>query len=264
MQPRVLTRRAPPCAGRTRCSSIGTSSRDPDLLPFTGEARLDHCFVVARPDGARWLGFHSPIEREEAAIERPAAARPGDAARGRAAGGGDRPGARLARSVGIALRAAKIRGRRIALGGRYPNGELTLALAGLRRQGFSFVSGHDALLRLRRPKAAAELAEMRAVAAGHRGRDAPRGARARRVGARARRRAPALRPGGRDEAAAAPRSDRAALARRAAHRRRAASRGRDHLGRRRARGARRQPDRSRTRGSGAAQHRQSRLGAARS
>ena len=165
MQPRVLTgvlRRA----GADALLVIGTSSRDPDLLPFTGEARLDHCFVVARPDGARWLAFHSPIEREEAArcglpLLEPATLRAGEPLEG-----GDRPGARLARSVGIALRAAKIKGGRIALGGRYPNGELTLALAGLRRQGFSFVSGHDALLRLRRPKAGAELAEMRTVAAG--------------------------------------------------------------------------------------------------
>ncbi|HEX2463903.1 MAG TPA: M24 family metallopeptidase [Thermoanaerobaculia bacterium] len=165
MQPRVLTgvlRRA----GADALLVVGTSSRDPDLLPFTGEARLDHCFVVARPDGARWLGYHSPIEREEAARSGLPLLDPATLRAGEPLPGGDRPGARLARSVGIALRAAKIRGRRIALGGRYPNGELTLALAGLRRQGFSFVSGHDALLRLRRPKAAAELAEMQVVAAG--------------------------------------------------------------------------------------------------
>ncbi len=165
MQPRVLTR-VLRGAGADALLVIGTSSRDPDLLPFTGDARLDHCFVVARPDGARWLGFHSPIEREEAASTGLALLDPATLRAAEPLAGGDRPGARLARSVAIALRAARIKGRRIALGGRYPNGELTLALAGLRRQGFSFVSGHEALLRLRRPKDAAGLAEMRAVAAG--------------------------------------------------------------------------------------------------
>jgi Xaa-Pro aminopeptidase len=145
---------------------IGASSRDPDLAPFTGSARLDDCFVLARRDGARWLGFHSPIEREEAAASGLPLFDPATLRAGEPVVGGNRPGARLARSLGIALRAAKIRRGRVALGGRYPNGELTLALAGLRRQGFSFVSGHDALQRLRRPKRGPELAEMREVAAG--------------------------------------------------------------------------------------------------
>jgi Xaa-Pro aminopeptidase len=145
---------------------IGASSRDPDLLPFTGEVRLDNCFVVARRDGARWLGFHSPIEREEAAASGLPLLDPATLRAGEPVAGGDRPGARLARSLTIALRAAKIHRGRIALGGRYPNGELTLALAGLRRQGFSFVSGHEAMQRLRRPKQGPALDEIRGVAAG--------------------------------------------------------------------------------------------------
>jgi Xaa-Pro aminopeptidase len=67
--------------------------------------------------------------------------------------------------VGIALRHAKVAGRRIALAGRYPNGELIGAIARLRREGYGFESGHGALLRLRRIKRAAELAEVREVAA---------------------------------------------------------------------------------------------------
>jgi Xaa-Pro aminopeptidase len=165
LEPRVLAR----VLRRAEADAllvIGASSRDPDLLPFTGEARLDHCFVLARRDGERWLGFHSPIEREEAARSGLRLLDPTTLRAGEPIAGGDSPGARLARSLSIALRAAKLPRGRIALGGRYPNGELTLALAGLRRRGFSFVSGHDALRRLRRLKAAAELAEMRSVAAG--------------------------------------------------------------------------------------------------
>ena len=141
------------------------SSRDPDLLPFTGEARLDDCFVVLRPSGARWLGFHSTIEREEAAATRlplldPVALRVNDPVRG-----GDRPGARLARSLGIGLERAGVKRGRIALAGRYPIGEIAPALESLRRRGYSFVSGHDALLQLRRAKGKAQLLETREAAA---------------------------------------------------------------------------------------------------
>jgi Xaa-Pro aminopeptidase len=144
---------------------IGSSSRDPDLLPFTGSARLDDCFVVVRADGAHWLGYHSPIEREEAASTGVALLDPSMLEASAPIRGGDRPGARLARSVGIALRRTKVAGRRIALAGRYPNGELAQAMARLRREGYGFESGHAAMLRLRRTKSPAELDEMREVAA---------------------------------------------------------------------------------------------------
>jgi Xaa-Pro aminopeptidase len=152
-------------AGADALLVIGASSRDPDLLPFTGTARLDDCFVVVRGDGAHWLGFHSPIEREEAASTGLTLLDPTALEAGAPIRGGDRPGARLARSVAIALRHAKIGGRRILLAGRYPNGELTQAIARLRREGYGFESGHGALRRLRRIKSPAELAEMREVAA---------------------------------------------------------------------------------------------------
>jgi Xaa-Pro aminopeptidase len=152
-------------AGADALLVIGGSSRDPDLLPFTGAARLDDCFLVARADGAHWLAYHSPIEREEAAATGLALFDPATLGAGDPIPGGDRPGARLARSVGVALRRAKIAGRRVALAGRYPNGELTQALARLRREGWRFRSGHDAMRRLRRRKGPAELAEMREVAA---------------------------------------------------------------------------------------------------
>lgn len=143
---------------------VGASSRDPDLMPFTGAARLDDCFVVVAADGRHWLGYHSTIEREEAAsagapLLDPAALAALDPLRGK-----DRPGARLARSLGIALRQAGVTSGRVALAGRYRAGELTPAIARLRRDGYRFASGHEALLQLRRAKSAGELAEIRDVA----------------------------------------------------------------------------------------------------
>jgi Xaa-Pro aminopeptidase len=144
---------------------LGTSSRDPDLLPFAGSARLGECFVVARADGGSWLGYHSRLDRGEAAatgmrLLDPATLQVGEALRGR---GG--PGAELARSLRVALARAGVSGGRVALAGRYPTGGLAEALARLRRHGFGFVSGHRALLRLRRPKVGAEREEIRQVAA---------------------------------------------------------------------------------------------------
>lgn len=142
---------------------VGATSRDPDLLPFTGETRLGDCFVLARADGVRWLGYHSVIEREEAAATGLALLDPATLRVADVIVGGR--GSRLARSLGIALRRAKLPGRRVAIAGRYPNGDLAQALAQLRHQGFRFTSGHDAVLRLRRPKRGAELDEIRGVAA---------------------------------------------------------------------------------------------------
>src|SRR5688572_4909620 len=144
---------------------VGGSSRDPDLLPFTGEARLDSCFVVLGRDGARWLGFHSPIEREEAALSGMPLLDPAALEAGKPLRGGDRPGARLAHSLGIALERVKAKRGRVAIAGRSPNGELTQALDALRRRGYSFVSGHDTMLQLRRGKGKAELAQTREAAA---------------------------------------------------------------------------------------------------
>jgi Xaa-Pro aminopeptidase len=160
---RRTLRRVVEAAGADALLIVGSSSRDPDLAPFTGDARLGDCFVVVRGDGSCWLGYHSLIEREEAAAAGIALLDPATLRVGEPARRGD--GASLGRSLSIALQETAISGRRIALAGRHANGELALALGALRRRGFRFSSGHHALLALRRPKRGVDLDEMRTVAA---------------------------------------------------------------------------------------------------
>ena len=252
------------CATREprRSSSSAARRATPTCCPSPARRASTAASWCWARDGARWLGFHSPIEREEAALTGMPLLDPVALEASKPLRGGDRPGARLAHSLGIALERVKAKRGRVAIAGRSPNGELTQALDALRRRGYSFVSGsrRDAPVaprerarpswrrRARRPRPPAPRcgASRRSwprrcrggvASAGRRRRGGAASAGA--VGAELRFRGEPLTVGG------------------------APARDRDRVRRRRARRARGQPDRSGPRRRGAAQHRQSSFGPSR-
>ena len=47
---------------------VASSSRDPDLAPFTGSGRLGQALVVVGGEGQACIGFLNAMERDEAAL----------------------------------------------------------------------------------------------------------------------------------------------------------------------------------------------------
>ena len=144
---------------------VGRSSDDPDIAPFTGEARIGECFVLVCRGEVR-LGYLSPIEREEAQATGLELLTPDDLEVSRASRGTKGRGEFWAWVLGRALLAAGVNPTRVALAGHPAIGWLDEALAAMRADGWSFVSGHDPLLRYRKRKTQAELADIRVAAQG--------------------------------------------------------------------------------------------------
>jgi Xaa-Pro aminopeptidase len=142
---------------------VASSSQDPDIAPFSGAARIGECLVVGPPDELR-LGFLSPIEREEAALSPLPLLEPASLEVARAGRQCESSGAFWSWVIARALQQAGVAPGRVALAGHFASGDLEEALGDLRSQGWSFVSGHRAVMRLRKRKSEEELTEIREVA----------------------------------------------------------------------------------------------------
>lgn len=138
---------------------VASTSRDPDLAPFVGPARLGDACVVADGAGA-FLAYFTAMEREEAAM---AAARgvelvhPADfgleALRRK-----DRSHEEiLATAVNEAFERAGIGAGRVVLAGRPPAGTAVALARALGKEGRETFSGRGLALALRRRKTAAEI-----------------------------------------------------------------------------------------------------------
>ena len=146
---------------------IASSSRDPDLAPFVGDAHLGESFLIARAgDGEPpWLGFLTAMERQEAAgtgcrpLSPDELGVPGLIERRLS------PAELWAEVLCRGLSAAEVAPGRVAVAGRPGAGVLLAAAARLAGEGWEPVDGSGLGRGLRKHKSAAELAEARRVAA---------------------------------------------------------------------------------------------------
>ncbi len=138
---------------------LAGSSRDPDLTPFVGGARLGDACVVAHGGGA-CLAYFTAMEREEAARAEAGGVdlmHPADFGMETLRREGKTREEILAAAVKAAFDRVGVAPGRVALAGRPPAG-LAVAMAGtLEEAGWTPVSGRGLMLALRRAKTAGEL-----------------------------------------------------------------------------------------------------------
>jgi len=143
---------------------LSAAGDDPERSFFVHPAKLGEALVVVRPGASLRLGYLTPMERDEAAATGLDLLSPEDLDVARWARETPEPGAFHANVLAQALQRCGVAPGRIALAGRLPFGLAAEVLERLAGEGWSFVSASDALLRIRKHKTAAELAEIRRVA----------------------------------------------------------------------------------------------------
>ena len=138
---------------------LAGSSRDPDLLPFVGGARLGDACVVAHGGGA-FLAYFTPMERDEAARAEAGGVElihPADFGMETLRREGKTSEEILAAAVKAAFARAGVVPGRVAVAGR-PAAGAALAMAGtLEEGGWKPVSGRRVMLELRRTKTPREI-----------------------------------------------------------------------------------------------------------
>jgi Xaa-Pro aminopeptidase len=145
---------------------LATSSRDPDLAPFVGPVHLGSSFLVA-PRGSRpFLGFLTPMERDEAAATGLALLEPEALEVGKRLEEGLAPADFLAAILVRGCELAGVPPGRLALAGHGAAGVLWGACSRLAARGYTLLEGNELTLVLRKTKSAGEIAAARAAAAG--------------------------------------------------------------------------------------------------
>ena len=145
---------------------LAGSSRDPDLAPFVGSARLGDACVVAH-DGGVCLAYFTSMEREEAA--RAAAdgvelLHPADFDMESLRKGGKSREEILAVAVNAAFERAGVGAGKVVLAGRPPAGSALALARTLEEGGRQPVSGRALMLALRRRKTRSEIEGIAAAA----------------------------------------------------------------------------------------------------
>jgi Xaa-Pro aminopeptidase len=146
---------------------VAGTSRDPDLLPFVGAARLTKAVVVVPQGKAPHLVYFTPMERDEAAKAKAVGCRvlsPERLDLARWIRECSTMEDLLATVLGQAFLHAGVAPGRVALAGRGAAGHVHHACTALGGDGWSFFSGHEALAGARRFKDEVALTEMRRVA----------------------------------------------------------------------------------------------------
>ncbi|MCY3968918.1 MAG: Xaa-Pro peptidase family protein [Acidobacteria bacterium] len=145
---------------------LAGSSRDPDLAPFVGGARLGEACVVAHGGGA-WLVYFTSMEREEAArveVGGVGLVSPADFGLETLRREGKTYEEILAAAVKVALDRAGVAPGRVALAGR-PAAGIAVAMAGTFEEGgWKPVSGRGLMLALRRTKTTGEVEDTASAA----------------------------------------------------------------------------------------------------
>jgi len=145
---------------------VAGSSRDPDLAPFVGPVHLGSSFLVAPRGTGPFLGFLTPMEREEAAATGLALLEPAALEVGKRLEEGLAAPDLLGAVVGRGLELAGVPPGRLALAGHGAAGVLWGAGSRLAARGYQLVPGNEVTLVLRKAKPPAEIAAARAAAAG--------------------------------------------------------------------------------------------------
>lgn len=145
---------------------LAGSSRDPDLAPFVGGARLGDACVVAHGGGA-CLAYFTSMEREEAAraeADGVELLHPADFDMESLRKGGRSREEILAAAVSAAFERAGVGAGRVVLGGRPPAGSALALARALEEGGRQPVSGRAMMLALRRRKTGSEIEGIAAAA----------------------------------------------------------------------------------------------------
>ena len=145
---------------------LAGSSRDPDLAPFVGSARLGDACVVAHGGGV-CLAYFTSMEREEAAraeADGVELLHPADFDMESLRKGGKSRDEILAAAVNAAFERAGIGGGRVVLAGRPPAGAALALARTLEEGGRQPVSGRALMLALRRKKTRSEIDGIAAAA----------------------------------------------------------------------------------------------------
>ena len=145
---------------------LASTARDPDLAPFVGPVHVHGSFLVAPRRGEASFGYLSPMERDEAARSGLRLLTPEALDVARWARQGEPEEVLLANVLERALLLAGVApGMRLALAGHLGAGLVQAVCAGLGESEWTFVPGHHLLLGVRKGKTAAEVVEMKRVAA---------------------------------------------------------------------------------------------------
>jgi Xaa-Pro aminopeptidase len=145
---------------------LARSSQDPDLAPFVGSGHLGECYFLAPRGGRARLAYTTPMERDEATATGLGLLSP--EALDLIRWSSESPDATdfMAIAVAKAFELAGVAPGRVALAGHGQAGVIVGACAQLQQKGWSFVPGNALILAARKRKTPAELAAIRAAAAG--------------------------------------------------------------------------------------------------
>ncbi len=154
---------------RASCRALAVvagSSRDPNIAPFAGTARLGGCLLIAPRGAPPRLGFLTPHDRREAAASGLDLLDPQALDVERWSRGGASPSELLAGVLSRALHLCEQAPGRLALAGCLGAGTVHDACDLLGREGWSFAAGEPLVAELRKRKTAEQLAEVRRAAEG--------------------------------------------------------------------------------------------------
>jgi Xaa-Pro aminopeptidase len=142
---------------------LSAAGDDPDRAWFVAPAKLGEALIVVPADRPARLGYMTPMERDEAAATGLDLLTPEALDIFRWQRDAPSPGAFFAEVAGQALRLSNVAPGRIALGGRLPFGLAFEVCERMAKDGWSFVSAAEGLVRARKRKSASALAEIRRV-----------------------------------------------------------------------------------------------------
>jgi Xaa-Pro aminopeptidase len=145
---------------------LARSSQDADLAPFIGDVHIGECQLVIPRGGQARLVYLTPMERGEAAATGLELITPEHLDMARWQNEAAEPAVQMAWVAEKSLELAGVSPGRAALAGHGQAGVIQAACASLAGKGWTWVPGNDLVLAMRKRKSAAELAGIRAAAAG--------------------------------------------------------------------------------------------------
>lgn len=147
---------------------VAAGAEDHDLAPFVGPVHLGRSFVVLRPDGGRFLGYLTAMERDEARRTGLDLLTPAALDMDTLVGQRLEPGDLWAAVLRKGLELADVPPGRVALAGHLGSGITAGFVRRLDAAGFHLFDGTEVARLLRKAKTPDELAGIRAAARGTR------------------------------------------------------------------------------------------------
>ncbi|MEM7350528.1 MAG: Xaa-Pro peptidase family protein [Acidobacteriota bacterium] len=145
---------------------VAGSSRDPNLAPFIGTARLGESVLIAPRESPPKLAYLSPLDRDEAAGSGLALFDPESLDVARWAREAKSPSEWIGHILSRALHLTELAPGQVAVAGCWNAGVLHEACEHLSREGWRFVAGEPMVAEARKCKTADQLLGIRQAAAG--------------------------------------------------------------------------------------------------